>query len=242
MLSNPTVKWNGFRPGVYYLDMKVLDFPLTRKVNGNVETPCTIGSIYESLKDKQITPESFGGGTSSITELTTTGGEQLVVGGEYFYRQILEEMLQLREEKVNPFQARWYWYQKTICLVDPDNSYSFFVVFGNKIVRERVTFFESIQGAFDPLVFQGADDSPPTWSDEKSRQEAMTKYWYRKFYSDTFTGKLLVLGSDSELFYYERNGSDVLGALGIIIRSLNTVRILLWVLVTLALLSFIRWK
>ena len=46
------------------------------------------------------------------------------------------------------------------------------------------------------------------------------------------------------LFYYEgRTGPDVMGALSVIARSLNGVRLLLWALLILTIVSFVlRWK
>jgi len=45
------------------------------------------------------------------------------------------------------------------------------------------------------------------WGDEADWDEANTRYWYRRFYTETRTGQLMALRSDDpRLFYYERTG------------------------------------
>jgi hypothetical protein len=55
----------------------------------------------------------------------------------------------------------------------------------------------------------------------------------------------MLLRSDKPTLFFceDRQGPDIIGALGIIGRSLNSVRILLWVVVILGVLTLaLRWK
>jgi hypothetical protein len=244
--SNPNTQWEGFKPITYWLDSKALELPLTRKLeDGKTDETTTVGIIYDSLKNKQIMPEFLTGGTSVKIELKTTDGAKLLIGGPDFSRRMLDVMLKLRAEGIDPFSTAWYYYDKDWCRQDPQESYSFFIVQNEKIIREQVSFFDDHYSGFDPSVFGKDDHSDPIWSDEEVWAEAGAKYWYRKFYSETCTGQLMLLRSDEPKLFYrdEREGPDIVGALGAVARSLDSIRVLLWILVILALVSLIlHWR
>jgi hypothetical protein len=118
-------------------------------------------------------------------------------------------------------------------------------VYKGRIVEERLSFFDNHDSGFDPSILGKPDNSDPIWIGAPALEVAEAAFWYRKFYSETHTGQLMTLRTDSPtLFFHDnRTAPDVMGALGIITRSLNTVRLLLWVVVILAILSFLsRWK
>jgi len=240
--SNPKLEWDGFQPVGYWLDHKVWDLPLTEKsVNGGV--PVTVGSVYQRLEGKKLTKESrsFGGIDTEIE----TDGMKLVLTGLDFNRRLLEAMLSFRADGINPFNVVLFYYDKDSCREDPQHCFSFFVVHDGKIVRERLSFFDHSNSGFDPSMFAKYDHSTRIWFDEPEWDVAQTKFWYRKFYSETRTGQLMSLRPDNPvLFFYEdRSAPDIMGALGVIARSVNTVRLLLWVLVILTIISFIlRWR
>jgi hypothetical protein len=245
LLSNPDPQWEGFQPVAYWLDLKVLDLPLTQQIGeGTKEVATTVGNVFEALKDKRITPETFEKGVSVWTDIGTTDGTKFRLSGHDFSCRVLYEMLKLRAQGVSPFNATWYYYDRDLCRDDPQVSYSFFVVDDGKIVRDGVTFFDHHGSGFDPKVFDRMDYSKPVWS-EAAWADASAKYWYRKFYSETRTGQLMLLRSDKPTLFFceDRQGPDIIGALGIIGRSLNGVRILLWVVVILGVLTLVlRWK
>ena len=74
--------------------------------------------------------------------------------------------------------------------------------------------------------------------------EADTRYWYRKFYTETRTGQLMALRPDDpRLFYYERTGPDVMGAIGVLQQSLLRIKFVLWILVIISVINLvIHWK
>ena len=69
-----------------------------------------------------------------------TNSENQEYRGPSFNCQVLRELLQLKKEGVEPFSALWFWYDSDSCMEDPHESYSFFVVYGDKIVREEISF------------------------------------------------------------------------------------------------------
>lgn len=247
--SNSKIEWEGFQPVAYWLDIKALQLPLEKSESSSSDTQITfdkqttVGEVFDQFKDKQLKQESLSG-FGLYTELETTDGLTLQLKGKHFNRRILEMMLDFRAEGVNPFEVSLFYYDKDSCRNDPQDSYRFFAVHNNKIVRERLAFSDYHDSGFDPLVFERADHSHPTWFDEEAWDEAQLKFWYRKFYSETRTGQLMALRPDSPfLFYYDRTGPDIMGALATIARNQNTVRLLLWALLILAILNFIlRWK
>jgi len=46
-----------------------------------------------------------------------------------------------------------------------------------------------------------------------------------------------------QLFYYERTGPDVMGAIGVLQQSLLRIKFVLWILVIISVINlFIHWK
>ncbi len=243
--SNPDAEWEDFEPVSYCLDSKSLELPLTRKFGDGKTESTTIGTIYGSVKDKQIAPECLAGGLSVETEVATVDGSKLILSGPDFNRRILDVILKLSSEGIDPFATVWYYYDKDLCLQDAQRSYTFFVVHNGKIIREQVSFFDSHDSGFDPSLFANADHSDPIWSNEEAWTEANAKYWYRQFYSETHTGQLMALRSDEPTLFFcdEHPKADNIGALVVVARLLRTIRILLWALVAVAVANLIvHWK
>lgn len=240
-MSNPQNRWDGFKPVGYWLDpTKVLALPLIEMTDaGEVET--TVGDIFQKLKDKQLTEESLGS-FGVYAKLETTDGSRLNLKGSSFNRHILETLLTYRAGGLNLFSAVFYYYDEDYCLEDPQQCFTFFVVHDGKIIRERQSFFDHCDSGFDPSVLE--TDSDPTWAHEGEWAEAQAKFWYRKFYSETRTGQLMTLRTDNPTLFFnkDRTALDIIGSLGAITRSLNTVRLLLWALLILAAIGFfLRW-
>jgi hypothetical protein len=243
--SKTKTDWTGFKPVSYWFDSdKVLRLPLTENANGDAQA-MTIGDVWLKLKDKQLTQDSFKEGFGGIeTDIETTEGLKLRLAGPDFNRRILETLLRFKAEGIHPFSVVLYYYDKDICLQDPQQCFIFFAVYDGKIVRERLPFFDHYNSGFDPSVFEPMDYSDRTWEDEAEWAEAQTKYWYRKFYSETHTGQLMQLRPDTPTLYFnqDRTAPDMMSALGVVARSLNSVRLLLWgVLILLAVSFFLRW-
>jgi hypothetical protein len=77
-------------------------------------------------------------------------------------------------------------------------------------------------------------------------KDARTRFWYRKFYTETRSGQLMVLRSDQPAIFdsqYHRGIStaDLLSQnVPIFLRMLSKIHVLLWVLIVLAALILMR--
>ena len=75
----------------------------------------------------------------------------------------------------------------------PHDFYNFFVVCDDKIVREDVSVRDYRGSGFDPSLFEAEEYSFFNRSREAAWRRALTKFWYRKFYTETRMGQLAVL-------------------------------------------------
>jgi hypothetical protein len=187
-------------PGAYRLDLsEVVSFPLTD--NGQ---PSTFADIYRKLRDAKVLKVPQRSATFAVT-FDADAGEVTIRGVELFVLTVLRDLLDLHKDGIDPYRAIWFYYGHDVSC-DGDALYEFFVVQDGKIVRERVTFIHC-----DPrvLVRHKADDQP-IWRSEPYGHEAWETYWYRKFYTETLTGQLMVLRADEPMLYrYQRAAHDV---------------------------------
>jgi hypothetical protein len=54
----------------------------------------------------------------------------------------------------------------------------------------------------EPLILTQEKDDDPIWHSHPYFDEAVTRYWYRNFYSETMNGRLMVLRPDEPILYY----------------------------------------
>jgi hypothetical protein len=221
--ADPTKKWEGFRFTAYAINWEKLEtMPLTLE-GGDLppedrgfvdrdpktgeqflvpEPPTkdrteeaareglTVGSAYRRIaRSKFEMPEQTG-----ILRLTVkTENGEIVLKGSSFNYGLLRELLSLVAEGIEPFYTEWFWFDSDSCRDDPQESYSFFVVFRDRIVRESVSFGDHHNSGFDPDVFKSESFSDSIWFNDADWREARTRLLYRKFYTETRTGQLMVL-------------------------------------------------
>lgn len=113
----------------------------------------------------------------------------------------------------------------------PSDLYTFFAVCDDKIVREDVSVRDYPGSGFDPSLFMAEEYSFFNRSREAAWRRALTQFWYRKFYTETRMGQLAALRDPK---VSSRWGFDT------IVRLLRKIYILLWVLIALISLVFIR--
>ena len=217
--SNPELQWEGFQPVAYWFDTeKIWALPLSRKYEGGKDDePTTFGDIVVLLRDKQLKLDSFERGVLDSEFVAADDSLKVTVKGGSFNRDLLRIILQLHSEGISVFDSTWYYFDHDSCRQDPHEMYSFFVVAKNKIVRERIGFSDYLDSGFNPTIFEAHDHEEMIWGDEPHWDEAATRYWYRKFYTETRTGQLMTLRPDDPpLFYYERTGPDLMGAVGVL--------------------------
>jgi hypothetical protein len=226
--SEPDVKWDGFRPVMYSLAIKALDLPL-KQVQGDGEQrqegTITIAKVLQDFggRDFQVAYD--------ITSITVTSGSDAVnLQGPSFNIKLAFAILGLRKEGIEPYAARWFWYDKAVSN-DPTETYRFFVVHQDKIVRDEISFHDYTGSGFAPSVFEGDDDED--WL------VAWAAYWYRRFYRETTVGQLMTLRPDVPRLHYYPEGRPPALANGSssVVALLRHIRSLLWA--AIAILAFI---
>jgi len=245
--SKPDFEWDGFKPVAYHLGTKrIWSLPLTSKFgDGKTDESTTVGDMLALLRETPLKAESLERGGWRNEFVATDDSLKVTVEGTSFTCGLLKILLQMYSENINPFYASWYYFDHDRCRADPQEMYSFFVVANNTIVREEIGFSDYDTSGFDPAIFEPPDYANEAWWGRVSWDDANTRYWYRKFYTETRTGQLMVLRPDKpQLYHYEHGGSDVIRAIGVLNQSLSRTRLVLWILVALAILGLIviRWK
>jgi hypothetical protein len=132
-----------------------------------------------------------------------------------------------------------YFFEKDTFLGGGGDIYRFFVVWKGGIVDGAALFHDSNPGSkgsetssLDPLMFEGPHE-PVTVRAAKD-DVAWSRYWYRKFYTETMTGQLMVLrGDNRSLFHYNGGGSTPES-----LRLYQQIRtLLIWIAAVLTLLA-----
>jgi hypothetical protein len=199
-------EWDGFRPAAYTLHIKtVCELPVDKRAkNPSGEqgpiTHTTVGEAFAQLRDEQINEVEAGLGPGLTVR---TNLSEQTFSGASFSLGMLEALLRLHRAGADGFDASWFWYDYDSVTDDPHDSYAFFVVSGDKIVEERISFSDYHGNGFDPTIFSTENEVCPIWFRDNDWLEASVRYWYRKFYTETRTGQLMVLRPDEpELFFY----------------------------------------
>ena len=201
-------------PGCHTLDLSVVaDAPL--KMNGQ---PSTFAEIYRKLRDSKIEkmPEF-------MRDAYGTDQGEIELSGDWPLLSTMQKLVELTRQGVDPYRVMWFCYDHDWSR-DADESYRFFAVFDSKVVMESCSF-----SWLEPLILKREPDSEPIWHTRQYFDEALDRYWYRKFYTETMTGQLMVLRPDEPILYFygRPQTRDVL-------RELQTVALvkmyrLLWV-------------
>lgn len=179
-------------PGAYTLDLStVVNVPV--KVNGQ---PSIFRDAYLKLRDSKIEKidNQFGSGKY------VTGEGEICLECDWPLAATMRELIEFTRQGIDPHDVRWLYYGNDWSR-DADERHTFFAVHHGKIVSESCDF-----NSEEPLILkQDKDDDEPVWHSHPSWDEAWEIYWYRKFYSETMTGQLMVLRPDEPILYhYER--------------------------------------
>lgn len=148
-------------------------------------------------------------------------------------------LLNLASDRINPFTARWFFYDKS-CSRDGIESFMFFLVCDGQIENERTIIFRHPRKSeFHPRVLQDPLEVLEPMDDNNSWQQAETAFCYRKFYTETRTGQLMMLRPDQPTIYYHSKNQSQLAALGVIDRRLQRTNVLLTVGIVLAVIAIV---
>ncbi|HEY6337124.1 MAG TPA: hypothetical protein VIW68_01395 [Candidatus Sulfotelmatobacter sp.] len=223
-------------PGVYELPRYSEPDGVSFSVNGK---DCGFLEAYYLLRDSRIKEIRAGRSVRHPDTYITEKGD-LSVAGEWAALPLLRGFLQLELRGGSPFDAIWFPYGYDISH-DADVSHTFFVVCDGKIVDEAFSFPD-----WEPLALERQQESE-LWPSRQHLDIALLRYWYRKFYTETVTGQLMVLRPDDPELYYFPEGRSKAGELieaqlFEIRRVLRWVVIGVWALVALVGLQLIlRW-
>lgn len=226
----PTFGRERLAPGAYYLDLTAIaTFPL--KDNGQ---PSTFADIYRKLRGAKIlkVPERFAMYEATFETdagdvmVTAESGQEYISGGAFVLRA-LRDLIDLHREGVDPDVTTWFYYGHDWSR-DADELYLFFVVHDGKLVRETFSFMH----CYPRMLAKYKVDDEPIWQAEPYEHEAWETYWYRKFYTETLAGQLMVLRPDEPILYqYDRPMHDVARDIEFV-TLIKTYR-LLWIAVAL---------
>ncbi len=255
-------EWDGFHPTAYTLDGdRIWKLPIDRVTENPTgedspvtRTPTTVGDAFkpfngwwreEGEQFVQVEGEpivEIEGGGGEVTVKTSSGEERFL--GSAFSARVLEVLLRLRKAGTNPFVASWFFFDSDRAYMDGTDSYKFFVVYHGKIVEEYANFSDSPDNGFDPKIFSTYDRADRFTFHEGDMREAWVSFWYRKFYTETGTGQLMVLRPDEPELYFYPEGRwkwQSTSAFARLEGRLQNISSLLIALVVIALLALIHW-
>jgi hypothetical protein len=184
-----------FTPGAYYIHWDNLK-GIPVKLNGE---PSTLDAVYTKLAHSKVKDDPDERGSFRYKKYITDKGD-LEIEGEWTVLSTIDTLVGLFKRDINPVNVRWFYFDHDWSQ-DADECHVFFAVHQEKVVLESCHFMSE-----EPLILVQEEDKEPIWHTHPFFDEALTRYWYRKFYSETKTGSLMVLRPDEPtLFYYDRS-------------------------------------
>jgi hypothetical protein len=238
--SDSDNKWGGFDLTSYHLNSeRTLSLPLRERqsIDGNqADIDTTVGDVYRRVLDR------FDQLIDNCRSIDIVSGKgRLSVAGPEFNCSMLLELLRIRKAGFDPFFAEWFFYADDSSRDSlHHNIYEFFVVYIDKIIRERVFFSDHDHSGFDPLVFEPDNKFRGSWVNEWATGEARTHFWFQKFYSETQTGQITALRQDRPRLYGRESNPVPPQLSGNILKILDKIHGLLWLLILLT--GFIAYR
>ena len=205
-------------PGMYKLSFDVAGLPL--KMGGK---ECCFGAAWDRLSHSNIKEVEEHRHPDDGDVYFTEAGE-VQITGKWTERELLRDLLKLHGKGVEPFAAIWFPYDWSHC--EDVVVHCFFVLYRGKIVDEQFSFASRSPFVLErPLGYK-----EPECHNRQYFDEAEECYWYRKFYTETMTGQLMVLRSDKPCLYYlERPTRDLIPDVALVV--LTKLYYLLWVVI-----------
>lgn len=214
-------------PGAYHLDLSAVK-DATVKLNGQ---PSTFGDAYSQLIHSKIKEmPSF----HLLRDRYLTEDGEIELDGDWTLRAAMRTLIRLAQQGVEPYGATWFYYDHDWSR-DADETSTFFVISGSKIVSESCSF-----SSLEPRILKKAEEDPEAiWHSHPDFDQAWEIYWYRKFYAETVTGQLMVLRPDEPILYhYERPQTREIMREVQLVTLAKIYRLLLIVVVLLAAIAF----
>lgn len=182
-----------YSPGAYTLDLsEAMDLPMT--LNGEAST---FGDVFAKLRDSKI--REIPSISIRIDEYGTDDGKIVLSSDDWAPRSTMRMLAALMRDGINPSEVVWYYYDHDWSS-DADESHTFFAVSEDKIILPACHFSSE-----EPLVLKREKGDDSVWHSHPYFTEASDIYWYRRFYTETITGQLMVLRPDEpRLYHFER--------------------------------------
>jgi len=179
-------------PGAYTLDLSAAaDLPVM--VNGE---PSTFLAAYYKLSDSKIQEMPERASVREADKYITEAG-LVVLACDWRLLSEMRTLLDLARQGMPPGEVTWFYYDFDWSQ-DADVSHDFFVVHRGEVVLEFCNFSSE-----DPRILNRKHDDNPIWHSRPYFDEAFERYWYRKFYSETVTGQLMVLRPDEPTLFHQ---------------------------------------
>lgn len=227
------VEWDGFQFGGYSLNGKVLDY----RFKDHAADSASELRLYDILQRFRGEPFERADAFNEGLAVYKDKERKSTFSGTPFTAHLLATMLNLQKNGVDPFGARWFYYDKVYCLEDPMTGYKFFLAYKDKIVEEQVRLVDHSGSGFDPHLFGAGNEHPPIWSDELDFDEGFDAYWYKKFYMETKTGQLHML-SDIPRPY--KSDAEIATA-NMAAMFTTVIKQLAWILLLLLVIAVLLW-
>jgi hypothetical protein len=146
-----------------------------------------------------------------------------------------------------PFHPVFFYYERDYSLQDIADSFSFFVVNGDRIVLDRVTFSRYSMNGFDEKVFDLAFKvEPPMWAGTAGAVNARIRSWYRRFYEETEAGRFMAMRQDVDLYHYLpdwKHRALIAAKIEQVARSTSQVQtLLICVIIALVVIAISLWR
>lgn len=161
---------------------------------------CNLREALKRLQGASLRELDFMQVRNPERDIYIAGGDEVKVEGNSHEMRILRELLELARKGVKPFEATWFYYY------NDNEKHLFFVLYAEKIVDDCYSFMNN-----SPFVLgegMGWDATDYGWYGTPGLEEAFERYWYRKFYTETLAGQLMVLSPyEPTLYHYARETS-----------------------------------
>ena len=211
-----------YSPGLYRLDLSTAK-GLPVKKNGE---PSIFSDVYAKLVESKVREIEDGLSVRHPDKYVTEAGD-IEVEGEWTILSEMRMLIGLVKQDIDPYGVTWFYYSHDWSR-DADECHVFFAVHEDKIVLESCNFSSE-----EPLILKLEKEDDPIWHSHPHFDEALVRYWYNRSYTESITGKLMVLRPDEPILYYYQRPSTKDTVKDVAFVTLIKTYRLLWVVVAL---------
>lgn len=238
-----------FRPIAYTLNWeRIHTIPALRIVEGGGRATTTVGEVLrealpgwfrkegaEHDRSPAPVPVTAGTGINSL-RIDAANGTITVdgVGDGFLGRQVLEVVLQvLRAQAGSNHTAELFLFEQGFFTYQDiyGDEFYFFMRVGESLVPETVRLHDLCEHKLDKTIL-----APARWCEDglwaRPETEGVLCWWYRRFYTETRQGQMLLLRPNAPLYHYyppERDEAERTALLRAITSRLGRLELLIFV-------------